>query len=213
MIEFKNITLSVHRQTLLEKTRLHVAAGDKVVLRGPSGCGKSSLLKSMVGAIPLTAGRVVLDGLELSAETVGEIRRRIAFIGQEPVLGAATVQQAIMLPFGFKAHRNNPPEQNTIIALLERLHLPESILAKPCDRISGGEKQRVAIARALLLNKTVFLADEASSALDPESKAAVMKELFQPQITLLSVSHDADWVEQCSRIIDIENQTLVEVAP
>lgn len=212
MIEFKNIRLNVHRQTLLEATSLHVAAGDKVVVRGPSGCGKSSLLKCAIGALPLAAGQVVLDGVELSAETVGQIRGRMAFIGQEPVLGAETVQEAIRLPFSFKAHRHHLPEQKTIIALLERLHLPESILAKPCGRISGGEKQRVAIARALLLNKTVFLADEASSALDPESKAAVMKELFQPQITLLSVSHDADWISRCSRIIDIEHHILVEEA-
>lgn len=210
MIHYQNITLQVHRRPLLEEVTLHIPEGEKMVLRGPSGCGKSSLLKCAVGAIPLTAGSVILDGLELSSKTIGEIRSRIAFIGQEPILGAVHVREALLLPFTYKAHRHIQPEEKRIETLLSRLHLPMDILAKPCTRISGGEKQRVAIARALLLDKTIFLADEITSALDPESRTAVMVELFRPGITLLSVSHDPEWIARCSRRIRIENLQLVE---
>ena len=210
MIEFENITLQVHRQTLLEKASLRIAEGDKLVLRGTSGCGKSSLLKCAVGAIPVAAGSVRVDGMELCAETVAAIRGRIAFIGQEPVLGAELVREALLLPFGYKAHRHNLPGDHKIAEQLERLHLPIDILGKPCARISGGEKQRIAIARALLLGKTIFLADEITSALDPESKTAVMQELFRPGITLLSVSHDPEWIGAGDRIIDIADRTLRE---
>jgi putative ABC transport system ATP-binding protein len=210
MIAFKNITVSVQHQTLLEATSLEVAEGDKVVLRGPSGCGKSSLLKCAVGAIPLASGSVQVDGLGLSAATVAEVRGRIAFIGQEPVLGAERVREALLLPFTFKAHRHAVPEARRITAQLERLHLSDDILGKPCTRISGGEKQRIAIARALLLNKSVFLADEITSALDPESRRAVMAELFRPGITLLSVSHDPEWIAAGNRIIDIVDRKLME---
>ena len=210
MIVFDNITLKVHTQTLLEGTSLVLADGEKVVLRGASGSGKSSLLKGAVGAIPIQDGRVRIDGLELSAETVSEIRARVAFIGQEPVLGAEQVREALLLPFDFKAHRGNRPTEERISELLHRLHLPMDILDKPCARISGGEKQRIAIARALLLNKTLFLADEITSALDPESRQAVMDELFRPGITLLSVSHDPDWIAAGNRVIEIADHKLKE---
>lgn len=210
MIAFENITLKVHNQTLLKETSLEVADGDKVVLRGASGSGKSSLLKSAVGALPIQCGAVRIDDVALSAETVSQIRGRVAFIGQEPVLGAEKVHDALLLPFRFKAHRHNLPAEKKIHELLNRLHLSKQILDKPCARISGGEKQRIAIARALLLDKTVFLADEISSALDPESRTAVMAELFRPGITLLSVSHDPEWIDGGNRVIDLVDQQLVE---
>ncbi len=210
MIEFRNITLQVPRQTLLKETSLRVAGGDKIVLRGPSGCGKSSLLKCLVGAIPIVSGSVHLAGLELSAATVMQIRGLISHIGQEPVLGTERVREALLLPFTFKAHRHLHPDENQISELLGRLHLGTGILDKPCARISGGEKQRIAIARALLLNKSVFLADEITSALDPDSRTAVMHELFRPEITLLSVSHDPEWIERCDRTINVVGQQLME---
>ena len=210
MIDFKNIMLKVHRQTLLDDATLQISGGDKVVVRGRSGCGKSSLLKCAVGALPLDGGAVCIDELTLSAETVAEVRARIAFIGQEPVLGAEHVREALLLPFHFKAHSGSQPTNKQIYQLLERLHLSNDILDKPCKRISGGEKQRIAIIRALLLNKTIFLADEVTSALDPESKKAVIAELFRPEITLLSVSHDPEWIAACRRVVTIENAHLTE---
>ncbi|QBG47484.1 ATP-binding cassette domain-containing protein [Verrucomicrobia bacterium S94] len=209
MIYFENITLAVPGKTLLKETGLRLASGDKAVVRGPSGCGKSSLLKSAAGALPIT-GKIRIDNIELNARTTAEIRSRISFIGQEPVLGAEKVRDALLLPFSYKIHRNKLPSDKTIFQTLERLHLNAEILQNEAGRISGGEKQRIVIARALLLNKSIFIADEITSALDPESKQAVMKELFRKEITLLSVSHDPDWINACSRIIEIHNQKLTE---
>ena len=120
------------------------------------------------------------------------------------------MREALLLPFSFKAHRENRPSNERIIQCLKRLHLSEDILGKPCSRVSGGEKQRIAIIRALLLDKTIFLADEITSALDPESRKAVMDELFRPEITLLSVSHDPEWISSCGRVVEIIDQKLVE---
>lgn len=211
MISFDNITIQVHGKTLLKSTNLCINEGEKVVVRGPSGCGKSSLLRCAIGAIPLSKGKARIGGMELSAATVADIRARIAFIGQEPVLGAETVLEALILPFEFRAHRANKPSGKQITRLLDRLHLSADILQKPCARISGGEKQRIAIIRALLLGKTIFMADEVTSALDPASRAAVMEELFRPETTLLSVSHDSDWLEACGRVVEISEQKLLEV--
>lgn len=211
MIHFEHITLAFQHQTLLEEASLQIRRGDKVVVRGPSGCGKSSLLKSIVGALPII-GKISVDGILLNAEAVADIRSRIGFIGQEPVLGAEKVRDALLLPFTYKAHLNKKPADELIFQTLERLHLKPEILDSDSKRISGGEKQRIAIARALLLNKTIFIADEITSALDPESKQAVLEELFLPEFTVLSVSHDPDWVQACSRIIEIKDRKLTEVS-
>ena len=210
MIEIQNISLQVQHQILLEDASLAVAEGNKLAIRGVSGSGKSSLLKSVVGAIPLDGGSITVNGDKLSPETLASIRSHIAFIGQEPVLGADTVRDALLLPFSFKSHRDNQPPDAQIDDLLGRLKLSPDILGKESKRISGGEKQRIAIIRALLLGKSIFLADEVTSALDPESKAAVMDELFRPGITLLSVSHDPDWIGACNRVVEIDNKQLKE---
>jgi len=212
MIHFQNITLNVQKQSLFEDADLQVAGGEKVVICGASGTGKSSLLRAAVGALPLSAGSVHIDGETLSAETVGTIRNRIAFIGQEPVLGAESVREALLLPFTYKAHHHNRPTEKQIAETLEILCLSTDILPKPCKRISGGEKQRIAVARALLLDKKIFLADEPTSALDPESKTAVITALFREGITLLSVSHDPDWIRAGQRRIEIQERKLMEVA-
>ena len=211
MITFENITLQAHQQTLLKAASLHVGKGEKVVLCGTSGCGKSSLLRCAVGAIPLQSGTVRIGEIALSAQTVASLRSCVAFIGQEPILGAERVREALLLPFTFKAHRDHPPTAKEVEEQLARLHLPTDILEKPCARISGGEKQRVAIARALLLKKRVFLADEITSALDPESRDAVVQELFRPEITLLSVSHDSEWIANAGRRVEIVDRNIVEV--
>jgi putative ABC transport system ATP-binding protein len=211
MISYENIIIQVHRKILLNDVSLRILNGEKLVIHGPSGCGKSSLLKSAVGALPFVSGSIHVDQLKLTAQTVSKIRGRIAFIGQEPLLGAEHVRDALLLPFTFKAHREHKPTNEQIEQLLERLHLSADLLDKPCNRISGGEKQRIAILRALLLNKTIFLADEVTSALDPASRTAVMTELFRPEITLLSVSHDSEWIDACDRVLNISTGRLKEV--
>lgn len=210
MITFDQITLKIGDHTLLQSVSWQAERGDKAVFCGPSGCGKSSLLKTVVGAVRLMAGTVSVDGIPLSPENTAAIRTQIAYIGQEPILGAETVKEALLLPFSYKAHRNREPAEEEILQLLARLHLPPTILSKECTRISGGEKQRIAICRALLLNKTIFLTDEISSALDPESRESVLNELFQPERTLLSVSHDPAWIHACNRVVNFSEQSLKE---
>ena len=120
MLTYENISMRMHQQLLFCGATLHVHAGEKVVLRGSSGSGKSSLLKSTVGAAPLEDGSIRVDDLKLTAETVATIRSRISFIGQEPVLGAEKVRDALLLPFSFKVHQDTIPTENNIRNLLVR---------------------------------------------------------------------------------------------
>jgi putative ABC transport system ATP-binding protein len=205
MIRLENITLKSNNQTILENISLHLQEGEKVAIKGPSGCGKSSLLKIVAGAIKPHRGIVRFNGDILNAESIQQIRGALAFIGQEPVCGAETVRETLLLPFQFKAHAHNRPDETAVLEALSRLHLSAELLNKPCARISGGEKQRVAIARAFLLGKTIFIADEITSALDPVSKTAVLAQLFRPEFTIISASHDPDWLNACTRTLEMND--------
>ena len=129
---------------------------------------------------------------------------------QEPLLCASTVRDSLLLPFTFKAHKKNYPTQNQLIHHLESLHLPAAILDQQSSQVSGGEKKRLAIARALLLGKRIFIADEITSALDSESKQAVIKCLMGLTHTVISVSHDPEWISLCNRIITVDGGVIKE---
>ena len=210
MIELREITLNAGKSTLLKKCSFHMQEGEKWVLCGPSGCGKSSLLKSIIGLFPIASGSILVDGIACQPETISTLRARIAFVGQEPIMGAEKVRDALLLPFSFKAHRKQLPDSKAISQQLHRLRLSDDILEKSVRQISGGEKQRIAVARALLLGKKIFLADETTSALDPASREAVMDELFSKETTLLSVSHDPIWMERCQKTLHFKNAQLGE---
>ncbi len=211
MISFSDVRIELYNRILFNNLSLIVKKGEKVVIIGPSGSGKSSLLRAAVGMVPLTEGQIRIAGKVLSPENIMAIRSSMVFIPQEPLLGAETVREALLLPFSYKVHRGRTVSSQEVSLVLQQLRLDESLLSKPCKKISGGEKQRIAIARALLLRKTLFFADEVTSALDPESKNAVMEQLFRPEITLLSVSHDREWMDKCSRILEINKGRLQEV--
>ena len=153
---------------------------------------------------------MVFDGQPVQPETVRAVRRAVAFIGQEPALGAETARDALLLPFTFRANRDRKPSAEALLSALDRVRLSADILPKRCAVVSGGEKQRLAVARALLLDKTVFLADEVTSALDPESRQAVLHIFADPSFTVLSVTHDPDWLRLCNRRFAIQDSSVIE---
>jgi len=104
------------------------------------------------------------------------------------------------------------PDETTIVETLEKLHLEPEILERDASVVSGGEKQRIAIARGILQGKKMFLADEITSALDTESKAAVLEFFQEEKCTLLSISHDTQWFDICSKFIKVEDGMVVAVS-
>jgi len=211
MIRLENLAIERGGKTLFRGIDLHLAAGEKAVITGPSGCGKTSVLMAVMGIFAPAAGRITVDGLEVEPGSIAAVRRRIAFISQEPILGTENVDEALNLPFNFKANRDAKPARKDIDSVLERLRLDRSTIGKASKKISAGEKQRIAIARALLLGKSIFLVDEATSALDPESKDAVLEILFDSSFTILSVSHDRHWIDRCRKVLRAEDSKIVAV--
>lgn len=211
MIALRDVSLSRGGKLLFRNLSLTVPTGGKAVIHGPSGCGKTSLLGAIAGLFPVDAGEIEVDGMMLSDNTAAELRARTAFIPQEPVMGAPTVREALLLPCQFKAHRHLSPAKEALEELLRQLGFAETILERDTLTLSGGEKQRIAIARALLLKKTLFLADEITSALDADS-GSLVKHLFdRREFTILAISHDPAFTLLGASHYRVENHTLTEV--
>jgi putative ABC transport system ATP-binding protein len=211
IIRFDHVSVSVYEKTILSDISFSLFPGQKAVLCGKSGSGKSSVLRALLGLHPITSGTVYFQEQPLSSSSVQAIRSHTAYIGQEPMLGAETVREALLLPFQFKTHRGHRPTEAQLIEVLHRLQLSSDILSRESNRVSGGEKQRIALARGLLLGKKLYLLDEVTSALDAQSKQVVFDVFSDPNLTVLSVAHDPEWLELCDTIFELEAGRLTQV--
>lgn len=154
-------------------------ARECVVLQGPSGAGKTVLLRAIADLDPNT-GTAALDGVERSAMSAPDWRRRVTYVAAEPGWWAETVEEH----YG---------DWSRALSLVERLGLPARCGAWPVARLSTGERQRLALVRALLIEPRVLLLDEPTGALDPEAEAVVetiLAERLASGTSILWVTHD-----------------------
>jgi len=173
----------------LKSINMHAAEGEIVAIIGRSGAGKSTLLRCINGLQSATAGKILLDGDEITAKSETElrkIRRKIGFIWQEynlverlPAMtnvltGRLGYSSPWQSAFGFF----DAAQREIALRNLERVNLLHRANHR-ADRLSGGEKQRVAIARAMSQQPKIVLADEPVASLDPELAEQVMSVLYR----------------------------------
>ena len=201
---------------VLDSVTLAIAPGETVALVGSSGAGKTTLAHLVPAFYRPSAGRVTLDGYDLTQVKLAELRANIAFVGQDVVLFNDTVGANI----AYGAIRDAAPAD--IRAAAQAAHALEFIDAMPEGmntrvgengvKLSGGQRQRIAIARALLKNAPVLVLDEATSALDSESERhvqAALEALMRGRTTLV-IAHRLSTVEKADRIVVLEAGRLVE---
>ncbi len=190
-IDIDGLHLEARGRPLLSGFSLALGQGQRCTITGASGTGKSTILRCLLGFAQPAAGRIEVLGHKLDAPGAWAVRRQVAWVAQEPELGDATAREAIEAPFRFRANRGQEAEPAHVAALAERLGLEAELLDQPAAKLSGGEKQRVALMAALLLRRPVLLVDEVTSALDADSRAAVVTCLRELEgTTILSVAHD-----------------------
>jgi len=192
MLQIEHLNLSYDGRTVLRDVNLSVGRGQLLCVGGESGSGKSSLLRAILGLAPCE-GTIRVDGIALSAATVGEVRRRIAYVPQELALPADTVEEMVGMPFQLRANRHIRFSREALLAEWSHLGLDASLLGKRTTEISGGQRQRIMLSVAALLQKPLIMADEPTSALDPHA-ASLVADYFQRlaaerQAAVLVVSH------------------------
>lgn len=206
------------REALFENLSLHIEKGQWVSIVGPNGAGKSTLAKLINGLLSPAAGQIQVDGLPVTREHVDEVRKKVGYLFQNPdnQFIATTVRDDIA--FGLE-NRAIPREEmlDRIQEVAVELQIEDWLDRHPAS-LSGGQKQRVAIAGLLVLQPDIMIWDEATSMLDERSKQAMMeqlKELHQNRnMTILSVTHDAEEILASERAIVIKNgQVAADMTP
>ncbi len=205
-IAFEAVTFAYGDSPALAQVTVSIPAGTVCALVGPSGAGKSTFANLVPRFYEAGAGRVTIDGLDVRAMKLADLRRNIALVSQEPVLFNDTIYNNLALG-------KTVASRDEIILAAKSAHAHEFIekLPQGYDTIvgergallSGGQKQRIAIARAFLRHAPILILDEATSALDSDSEAAVqdaLRKLVQGK-TVLIIAHRFSTIRDASMIL------------
>ena len=206
MINIENISISFANLTLFTGLDLQVHYGESECICGGSGSGKSSLLKAVLGFVPLSEGTIKVDGTLLAPRTADHIRKKIAWIPQELALPSEWVSEMVRMPFELKANREAGFNKERLMDYFVSLGLEEKLYDKRVNEVSGGQRQRIMLAVTALLDKPLLVVDEPTSALDPESCLRVInffKSLCSKGMTILSVSHDKQFAAGCDKVFTL----------
>jgi multiple sugar transport system ATP-binding protein len=190
-IQIEGLTKRFAGVTAVDRITLEIDAGEFLVLLGPSGCGKSTLLRMIAGLIPPSAGRLLLNGQDITYTSPRD--RDLAMVFQSYALYPhLTVERNIGFPL--RARRSAKVEISRKVAEVAAVLELDALLRRRPRELSGGQRQRVALARALVRDPSAFLMDEPLSNLDAKLRAATRAELTELHrklgSTFVYVTHD-----------------------
>ncbi len=219
MIRVEEVSKRFGEHPAVDRVSFHVPASTVTVLIGPSGSGKSTVLRLINGLERMDAGRVLLDGVPLSAEggDLVRVRAETGMVFQQfNLFPHLRVLENLTLAPRLVRHR---PAQEVIEearALLKKVGLADKENRFP-SQLSGGEQQRVAIARALCMRPKVMLFDEPTSSLDPEmiqDVLGVMKSLAGEGMTMVVATHEMGFArEVAQQVLFLDQGRLIESGP
>jgi polar amino acid transport system ATP-binding protein len=197
---------------------LTVAAGERIVICGPSGSGKSTLIRCINGLEKAQKGRIVVDGIDLTAKAgnIDAVRQEVGMVFQQfNLFPHMTVLQNCMLAPMRSRGTSKAEAEELAMKYLTRVRIGDQALKYP-SQLSGGQQQRVAIARALCMTPKVMLFDEPTSALDPEMVKEVLDTMIglaDDGMTMLCVTHEMGFARSvANRVIFMADGKIVEEA-
>lgn len=202
MIEFQHVSFAYEKdRPVLRDLSFKIEKGESVGLIGANGAGKSTVMKLMLGLLQ-GEGRVLVDGMEVKKETLGQVRRKLGFVLQNSdnqMFMPTVYEDMIFGPMNYGLSREEA--ERRVDAVLDRLGLRE-LKHRHNHRISGGEKRMAAIATVLAMEPEAVLMDEPSSALDPCNRRVVINTIRALPQTRLIAAHDLDMIlDTCGRVI------------
>ena len=182
-------------------------------LIGTNGAGKSTVMKLLLGLLQ-GEGKILVDGVEVKRDTLGEIKRKLGFVLQNSdnqMFMPTVYEDMIFAPLNYMLSCEEADAR--VDAVLARLHL-EDLKHRYNHKISGGEKRMAAIATILAMEPEAILMDELSSALDPYNRRLVINTIRELSQTKLITSHDLDLIlDTCGRVILLSNGRIAADGP
>jgi subfamily B ATP-binding cassette protein MsbA len=214
-ITFNDVYFHYDAKPVLKAITLDVGPGDILALVGMSGGGKTSLVNLIPRFYDVTQGAILIDGIDIRAVAVSDLRRQIAIVTQDPILFNDTVRNNIA--YGKPDATDAEIEAATRAAYAWDFiqKFPEGFstnIGELGGRLSGGQKQRICIARALLKNAPILILDEATSSLDSESEALVQKALgnLMRGRTTFVIAHRLSTIGYAQRVVAIVDGQITE---
>jgi ATP-binding cassette subfamily B protein len=203
------------RPPVVKNLSLHIPAGKTIAIVGSTGSGKSTLVKLLLRFYEIQGGSITLDGLELRDIQLQDLRRAIGLVSQDVFLFHGTVADNIRY--------GSPQATDADIiaaAAIAEAHefiqqLPQgydTIVGERGQKLSGGQRQRLAIARAVLKNPPILILDEATSAVDNETEAAIQRSLerITQNRTTIAIAHRLSTIRNADCIYVMEHGQLIE---
>ncbi|MCF7834381.1 MAG: ABC transporter ATP-binding protein/permease [Candidatus Pacebacteria bacterium] len=215
-IVFKDVHFSyVSGQDVFKSFNLTIQPGEKVGLVGHSGSGKSTILKILLRFANLTSGQILIDGQDISRLRQDDLRNKISYVPQEPILFHRSILENIkysrieVTDEEIKEASKNAHAHEFIVGLPNGY---DTLVGERGIKLSEGEKQRVAIARAILKESPILILDEATSSLDSISEYYIQdafSRLMKGKTTIV-VAHRLSTIEKMDRIIVLDKGAIVE---
>lgn len=215
-IRFEDVTFAYPgRRPALSHVDLAIPAGSTAAFVGPTGSGKSTLVKLLLRFYEPGEGRILLDGAPLHDLNVRDLRACIGLVSQDVFLFHGTIRDNIAY-----GSPKATLEEVTRAAQVAEAHdfiqqLPQgydTIVGERGQKLSGGQRQRISIARAILKDPPIIILDEATSAVDNETEAAIQRSLARIVVgrTTLVVAHRLSTIRKADRIFVLENGSVAE---
>ncbi len=181
--------------------------GKYTAITGKSGCGKSTLIRLLLGLEEPTAGRILIDHIDIKKVNIRSYRREIGVVMQDLTLFPASIFKNMCGGLEYSEDQVWQALEQAKIA--EEVHaMPmklHTVLANGGSSLSGGQQQRLCIARALISRPKILLLDEATSALDPRQQEELLGDLIDQKITLISVAHRLSTIKSADIVYKIED--------
>lgn len=198
IVDVENLSVTFGSQEVLQDITLRIPPGQTLALLGESGCGKTVLMKSIIGLVKPTKGKIEFDGgniNRLNERQLSRMRLRFGFIFQNAALfDSMTIGQNVAFPLRQHGRFSDNQIREMVLSRLSEVGLPDSVVFKKPAELSGGMRKRVGLARALIMNPELIMYDEPTTGLDPIMSDVINELILRTRsrnpVTSIVVTHD-----------------------
>ena len=215
-LELENVTFSYQKNfPTIQNISMKIPAGKTIGIVGSTGSGKSTIVKLLLRFYEIQSGKITLDGIEINQINLQDLRRAIGLVSQDIFLFHGTVAENIRYgsfdaTFSEIIAAAKIAEADNFINKLPQGY--DTIVGERGQKLSGGQRQRIALARAVLKNPPILILDEATSAVDNETEAAIQKSLekITQNRTTIVIAHRLSTIRNADCIYVMEHGKIVE---